>query len=108
MSALLFLTPFPILADEKDADKGGEKPNTVTVGGHVMRPNTIEYRGKATVHSLILAAGGPTEFGAMNRVKLIRAGKESQLDLTNEKSKKEALAQAGDAIEVPKTDAQKN
>ena len=106
MSAILLLTPFPILAGEKDVEKAGEKPKTVIVGGHVVRPNVIEYRDKATVHSMILAAGGPTEFGAMKRVKLIRNGKESQLDLTKEKTKNEELAEAGDVIDVPKMDAQ--
>ena len=102
----MLLTPHLIFAEAKDAEKAGEKPKVVIVGGHVIRPSPVEYRDKATIHSMILAAGGPTEFGSLKRVKLIRNGKESQLDLTKEKPKKEELAVAGDVIEVPKKNAQ--
>ncbi len=50
---------------------------------------------------MLFAAGGPTQFGALKRVKVFRDGKWFQLDLTNEKVKKGEFARPDDYIEVP-------
>ena len=96
LTALLILTSFQLSA-------GVNKPIVVTVRGQVTRPGAVEYRDNTTIYSMIFAAGGPTVFGSLERVKVLRDGKQLQLDLTKEKVKKEELAMPDDVIEVPMT-----
>lgn len=49
---------------------------------------------------MIMAAGGPTEFGTLKRVKVVRDGRLIQLDLTQEKLRNE-LVKPNDTIEIP-------
>ncbi|MFT3990521.1 MAG: polysaccharide biosynthesis/export family protein [Luteolibacter sp.] len=52
------------------------------VGGQVRRTGPVKYTPGLNLYQAIQAAGGPTEFGSMKRVKLIREGKQRQYDLT--------------------------
>jgi len=47
-----------------------------------------------------MAAGGPNEFGAMNRVILLREGKQQIIDL-KKAAGKDVIAMPHDTIEVP-------
>ncbi|MFT4175701.1 MAG: polysaccharide biosynthesis/export family protein [Luteolibacter sp.] len=72
----------------------------VHVGGQVRRTGQVKYSPGLTLYQAIQAAGGATEFGSMKRIKLIRAGKQLQYDLT----KAQFMAvpvQPNDTIEVP-------
>jgi polysaccharide export outer membrane protein len=95
------LTPLPLIAEDKVVAKPQGKPKEVIVSGQVTRPGVLEYREKITIYSVIFAAGGPTEFGTLKRVKVIRGGKTLQFDLTKGKSKNEKFAEPDDVIEVP-------
>ena len=99
--AMLAMLTLPLAGAEKVVEKPEQKVPQVAVGGQVQRPGWVEYRHNTTVLAMIFAAGGPTQFGAMNRVKVIRAGKTLQYDLTKEKDKNQALALPDDTIEVP-------
>jgi protein involved in polysaccharide export with SLBB domain len=82
---------------------GGDiKPNeeTVVVGGQVRRPGAVPFASELTLWGAIQAAGGPTEFGSMRRVKLTRNGESRTYDLTKAQFKQIPL-QRNDAIEVP-------
>ena len=47
----------------------------LTVGGKVRAPGAKPYQTGMTLFQAVMAAGGPTEFGAVNRVKLYRNGR---------------------------------
>jgi protein involved in polysaccharide export with SLBB domain len=73
---------------------------TVVVGGQVRSPGPVKHSKDLTLFAAIQSARGATEFGALNRVKLIR-GKEAKVyDLRKDESKTLKLM-AGDVIEVP-------
>lgn len=80
------------------ADKAPEP--IVSVGGQVCAPGPVAYRKKMTVFSAVLAARGANEFGAMRRVKVIREGKTTVYDLTDDKQKSVEL-KPDDVVEVP-------
>lgn len=75
------------------------KADTVTVIGHVKTAGPVVLDGSMTVMQVIGLAGGVTERGALNRVKIYR-----QADGTTREMKGVKLSdpvQAGDTIEVP-------
>ena len=72
----------------------------VHIGGKVGRPGPTKFTQGLTLYQAIQAAGGPTEFGSMYRVKLYRDGKQRLYDLTKEESMSVPL-KPGDTIEVP-------
>jgi len=72
----------------------------VVVGGQVRRTGPVPYNRMLTLYQAIQAAGGATEFGSMYRVKLYRAGKQKQYDLTVMKYMQIPL-EPDDTIEVP-------
>lgn len=72
----------------------------LTVGGKVKIPGAKPYQKGMTLYQAVMAAGGPTEFGAMNRVKLYRNGKVYTYDLTKGQHKLLAVY-ADDTIDVP-------
>jgi protein involved in polysaccharide export with SLBB domain len=80
----------------------GANPNQemVTVGGYVRAPGQRPYTKELTVWGAIQGAGGPTEFGSMRRVRIIRNGETKQYDLTKPQFKQIPL-QRNDSIEVP-------
>ncbi len=73
----------------------------VTVGGAVRRPGEIPYRIGGTVLTAIYNAGGPSEYAAMNRVKVIRNGTMREYNLNRDEWKIGATLMPGDVIEVP-------
>jgi len=75
----------------------------VHVGGHVRRTGPVPHSRTLTLYQAIQAAGGPTEFGSMRRVKLFRAGKQKQYDLTQAQFMHIPL-EPDDTIEVPQKD----
>ena len=99
--AILAALTLPLMGAGKAVEKPEKKESNITVGGHVGRPGVLEYREKTTLFAMIFAAGGPTEFASMKRVKVYREGETLEFDLTKEKEKNEALAKPGDTIEVP-------
>lgn len=83
----------PLHAEQKEKQ-------TVVVGGQVRAPGPVEYSKDLTLYAAIQSARGATEFGALNRVKVIR-GKEAKVyDLRKDEAKTVKL-EAGDTIEVP-------
>lgn len=75
----------------------------VHVGGKVGRTGQVKFIQGLTLYQAIQAAGGPTEFGSMRRVKLFRSGNQRQIDLTKAENMRVMLEQ-GDTIEVPQKD----
>lgn len=56
---------------------GGESAATmrsITITG-VQKPGAVPYRQGMTMSQAVMTAGGPTPFGSMKKVKLIRAGR---------------------------------
>jgi hypothetical protein len=72
----------------------------ITVGGMVRRPGQLERLRGSTLHEAILAAGGATEFGATNRVKLYRNGQVYSYDMRKE-AHRNLRIEGGDTIDVP-------
>jgi len=55
----------------------------VTVGGEVRTPNLYTLRPETTVSQAVALAGGPTERGELNRVRVVREGRVDVVDLTD-------------------------
>lgn len=72
----------------------------VNIGGQVRQPGPKKYVQGLTLWSAIQAAGGPTEFGSMGRVKLTRNGKERSYNVLQSQFKLIPL-EPDDAIDVP-------
>jgi len=72
----------------------------VTVGGRVQSPGPIKYVRGLTLYNAVQAARGANEFGAMNRVALIRNGQRKEYDL-NQTKFMNVLVEPNDTIEVP-------
>ncbi len=72
----------------------------VHVGGNVRVTGARPFAKGLTVFQAIQAAGGPNEFGAMNRVILLRGGKEQVIDLEG-LAGKGVISMPNDTIEVP-------
>ena len=71
-----------------------------TVGGKVRAPGAKPWASGMTLFQAVMAAGGPTEFGAMNRVKLYRNGRVYTYDL-GKGDHKLLKVYANDTIDVP-------
>lgn len=54
----------------------------VSVTGEVRQPNVWVLRPEATLLQAIARSGGPTERGRLDRVRLVRGGREQVLDLS--------------------------
>ena len=67
-----------ILADSSDR----LTQQVITVGGKVRVPGPKPYSRNMTLYAAVMAAGGPTEFGALNRVSLYRNNKRYVYDLS--------------------------
>jgi polysaccharide export outer membrane protein len=83
-----------------DSTAGKIVDQVVVVGGQVRRTGPVPYNRTMTLYQAIQAAGGPTEFGSMKRVKLLRGGQQKQYDLTELKFMQIPL-EPDDTIEVP-------
>jgi polysaccharide biosynthesis/export protein VpsN len=71
-----------------------------TVGGQVKSPGPREYYDGLTLYQALQAGGGATEFGSLKRVSLIRDGKETVYDVTQNQFKG-IIIQPKDTIIVP-------
>jgi polysaccharide export outer membrane protein len=72
----------------------------VHVGGLVGSPGPVKFTQGLTLYQAVQAAKGATAFGSMYRVKLYRAGKMREYDLTQGQSMTVELL-PNDTIEVP-------
>ncbi len=72
----------------------------VTVGGQVKNPGPVAYVRGLTLYNAVQAAKGATEFGAMNRVALIRNGQRREYNLKQTKFMNIPV-EPNDTIEVP-------
>ena len=72
----------------------------VTVGGQVRNPGPVPFTRGLTLYNAVQAAKGASEFGAMNRVALIRGGQRREYNLKSTKFMNIPLEE-GDTIEVP-------
>ena len=95
--AEIYTTPtIQIIADSSD----NLVQQTVTVGGKVNQPGAKEFQRGMTLFQAVMAAGGATEFGATNRVKLYRNGRVETYDL-NRADHKLLQVLPKDVIDVP-------
>lgn len=85
-----------ILADSGDT----LTQHLITVGGKVRAPGSKPFSRNMTLYDAVMAAGGPTEFGALNRVSLYRNNKRYVYDLTKG-SHKLLKVYPRDTIDVP-------
>ncbi len=88
---------FQVVADEEGAKLD---QNVVHIGGQVVRSGPVPYQRGITLWQAIQAAGGPTPFGTLQRVKVLRDGKQRQYDVTQVEAMQVQL-QPNDAIDVP-------
>jgi protein involved in polysaccharide export with SLBB domain len=72
----------------------------VTIGGKVRSPGAKPFQAGMTLFDAVMAAGGPTDFGAINRVKLYRNGKVYTYDLKKAEHKLLKMYPR-DTIDVP-------
>lgn len=73
---------------------------TIHLGGQVRGPGPKPYSKGLTLYQAIAAAGGPTEFGSMRRVKLFRGGRQTEYDLSKAQFMSVPVM-PNDTIEVP-------
>jgi polysaccharide export outer membrane protein len=97
-SAQIYTSPtFQVVAN---VEGGTLDEAVVHVGGQVGRTGPAKFTRGMTLWQAIQAAGGPTAFGTMKRVKVLRAGKQRIYDLTELQNMQVPL-ESGDSIEVP-------
>jgi protein involved in polysaccharide export with SLBB domain len=97
-SAQIFRDPtFQVFANTTG---GSVVDEIVHIGGQVRKTGPVKFTRGLTIYQAIQAAGGPTEFGNMKKVKLLRAGKQRQYDLTQLQFTQIPL-DPNDTIEVP-------
>ena len=97
-AAEIYTSPvIQIVADSSD----NLTVQVITIGGKVRAPGPKPYRRGMTLYQAVMSAGGPTEFGAINRISLYRGGKRYIYDL-NKGSHKLLKIYPSDTIDVPK------
>jgi protein involved in polysaccharide export with SLBB domain len=78
----------------------------ITIGGEVRTPNVYTVSPHTTVLQAVAQAGGPTPQAAVNRVRLLRDGREVPVDLTRPHDEASAVRlRSGDQLMV---DARRN
>jgi protein involved in polysaccharide export with SLBB domain len=87
--------------DKKEVDFVVEPIFRVLVGGEVRQPSVYAVPMATTVAEVVSLAGGPTERGRLNKVRLLRGGRAVHLDL-NDPSLSDATrpVHSGDRITV--------
>lgn len=83
-----------------DTERGNLDESVIHVGGQVRRNGPVKYNRGLTLWQAIQAAGGPTEFGTMRRVSILRAGKLRSYDVTQVQFMQIPL-EPNDSITVP-------
>lgn len=75
----------------------------VAVGGEVRKPDLYSLAPVTTLAQAVALAGGPTERGRLDRVRLVRGGTEQVLDLTRpDVGSGRITIRSGDQIVVPR------
>ena len=78
----------------------------VAIGGEVVRPNLYTLRPETSIADAVALAGGPTDRGKLNHVRLLRDGTETVLDLTKPQAGAATLPiHSGDQILVDRKKA---
>lgn len=96
--AQIYTNPtFQVVAD---AGVGGLDEAMVHVAGQVGRNGPVKFNRGMTLFQAIAAAGGPSAFGTMKRVKVLRGGQQRIYDLTELQNMQIPL-EPNDTIEVP-------
>lgn len=72
----------------------------VAVGGEVTRPNLFTLPPETSVAQAVAQAGGATEQGRLDRVRLVRGGRVAVLDLTQPGGLADQAVRSGDQIVV--------
>jgi protein involved in polysaccharide export with SLBB domain len=91
-----FLTTY-----EQDVQLTLEPLFPVSVGGEVRQPNLYRLPEGTTVAQAVAMAGGATERGRLDRIRVLRGQGEIRLDLTSESARSEkVLIASGDQILV--------
>jgi polysaccharide export outer membrane protein len=97
-NAKIYTNPtFQVVANVEGA---GLNEALVHVGGQVGRAGPVKFTRGLTLWQAIQSAGGPTAFGTMKRVSVLRNGKMKILDLTDIKFMQYVL-EPNDSITVP-------
>jgi protein involved in polysaccharide export with SLBB domain len=97
ISAQIYTNPtFQVVSDSSDVIR----QQTVTVGGKVRSPGPRAYQKGMTLFQAVSAAGGATEFGAINRVRLYRNKQVFTYDLGRAEHKM-LLVYPNDIVDVP-------
>jgi polysaccharide export outer membrane protein len=74
-----------------------QKARQVYIDGQVNRPGGYTVEAGTTLRQALSLAGGSTELGALNRIRILRAGKHvDKIDLDK------TIVQPGDTITIPK------
>ncbi len=99
-TAEIFTKPTIIVTRPEATASDGLK---ITVGGEVKAPNRVVFQNGMTLLEAVITVGGPTDWGDMKRVRLIRAGKTSEHDLrrVSENPKLDVQLKPEDKIIVP-------
>lgn len=76
----------------------------VIVGGEVRTPNVFSVPPETTIAHAIVLAGGPSPTGRLDRIKLLRDGREITIDLRRPDSPAATLVvHSGDEIMIPRS-----
>lgn len=76
----------------------------IIVGGEVRSPNIFSVPPETTVTQAVILAGGPSERGKLNNVRLLRDGQTINLDMGRPDSQAASLqVRSGDQIIVPRS-----
>ncbi len=77
----------------------------VAVGGEVGRPNLYFLRPGTTLAQAVALAGGPTDRGRWDSVRLLRGGRQQHYDLTSPTGQTEPLIASGDQVLIERRHA---
>lgn len=73
----------------------------IIVAGEVRSPNVYSVPPETTIGQAVVLAGGPTEVGRLDRIRIVRDGGEIFIDLTDPRSTAATLQiRSGDQILV--------
>lgn len=76
----------------------------IVVGGEVRSPNVFSVPPETTVTQAVILAGGPSERGKLDNVRLLREGQTINLDMGRPDSQAASLqVRSGDQIIVPRS-----
>jgi protein involved in polysaccharide export with SLBB domain len=71
----------------------------VAVGGEVRQPSLYTFAPEVTLSQAVALAGGPTERGRLDRVRLVRDGRITVIDLTNpDEARARGSVRSGDQL----------